>query len=287
MLRLFGLACLFALAACASAVEHSSREIRHPDRPTATVEYFVEQPKGNGPWPTIILLHGHQNFPKNVGGRAFADWGVLQRFANEGYLAVSVSLPGYGNSTGPRDFAGPYSQNAVVAVMDHLKKEKRSIPDRIVIHGTSLGAVTAALIGTRDKDIAGLVLISGLYDLPSFFEQNGSTAALDVKAAAVAQTGGSQDALRSRSALLVADQIKANTLILNGALDERTDAEQARMLAAAITAAGGKARAHIFPEAGHDIPLADREAFIAAFLRQTLGGQAKANRGGASLKADL
>lgn len=271
MSRLFVLACLLFLAACGGATEHSSREIRHPDQPTATVEYFIQHPKGDGPWPTIIFLHGHQNFPKNVGGRAFADWGVLQRFASEGYLTVSVSLPGYGNSTGPRDFAGSYSQNAVMAVMDHLKKEKRSIPDRIMLHGTSLGAVTAALIGARDEDLAGLVLISGLYDLPSFFEQNNSTAAHDVKTAAFVQTGGGQDALRSRSALLVADQIKAVTLILNGALDERTDAAQARNLAAAITAAGGNATARIFPDAGHEIPLVDRDAIIAAFIRKTLG----------------
>jgi len=269
--RLFVLSFLIILAACGRAAEHQSSEIRHPDLPTATIEYFIEQPKGPGPWPTIIFLHGHQDFSKNVGGRVFADWGVLQRFAREGYLAVSVSLPGYGNSTGPRDFAGPYSQNAVVAVMDYLKKEKRSIPDRIVLHGTSIGAVTSALIGARDEHLAGLVLISGLYDLPSFFEQNGSTAALEVKAAAVAQTGGGLDALRSRSALLVADRIKAETLILNGALDDRTDASQARQLAAAITAAGGDATAQIFPNAGHEIPLADREAIIAAFMRQTLG----------------
>lgn len=270
MFRQLALTCLFSLAACSGAAEHQSREIQHPDQPTATVEYYIEQPKGDGPWPTVIFLHGHQNFPKNVGGRAFADWGVLQRYASEGYLAVSVSLPGYGNSTGPRDFAGPYSQNAVVAVMNHLKKEKRSIPDRIVIQGISLGAVTAALIGARDEDLAGLVLISGLYDLPSFFEQNGSTAAFDIKAAAVAQTGGSQDALRSRSALLIADKIKAETLILNGALDERTDAAQALKLAATITAAGGNATARIFPDAGHDIPIAERKQFIAAFIHRTL-----------------
>ena len=181
-----------------------------------------------------------------------------------------MSLPGYGNSTGPRDFAGRYSQNAVLAVIDTLKQEKLAIPEKILIQGTSLGAVTAALIGAGDNELAGLVLISGLYDLPAFLEHPSSRAASDVRSAAIEQTGGSQEALRSRSALLVAERIKADTLILNGALDERTDAAQARDLAARIIAGGGSATVEIFPGAGHDIPLADRDAMTAAFVRTAL-----------------
>lgn len=266
----FAYSFLLTLAACSDAVAHRPNELTHPDRPASKVEYFVEQPKGDGPWPTIIFLHGHQNFPNNVGGRAYADWGVLSRFARDGYLAVSVSLPGYGNSTGPRDFAGLSSQNAVLAVMNRLKEEKQAIPDKIVIHGTSLGAVTGALIGARDQDLTGLVLISGLYDLETFFAQTRSTAARSVKSTAIAQTGGGREALRYRSPLLVADRIKADTLILNGALDDRTDAAQAELFAEAIVAAGGSATVKIYPDAGHDIPVGERDELIATFMRQTL-----------------
>lgn len=182
------------------------------------------------------------------------------------YLAVAISLPGYGNSTGPKDFAGPFTQNAVRAVMQKLKNEKQAIPDRIAIQGTSLGAVTAALLGAQEKDLAGLVLISGLYDLSAFFEQSDSPAANSIRAAAIAQTGGGTDALKSRSALYVADRIEADTLILNGARDERTDPAQAVDLANRINAAGGDASVQIFPDAGHQIPLADREERIDAFI---------------------
>lgn len=33
------------------------------------------------------------------GGKAFLDWGVLRDNAENGYLAVSISLPGYGGSS--------------------------------------------------------------------------------------------------------------------------------------------------------------------------------------------
>ncbi len=93
--------------------------IPHPDDPAKKVEYFLEKPKGDGPWPTIVLLHGHQEWP-SAGGKDFVKWGVLDEFAGRGYLAVAVSQPGYGGSTGPADFCGPFTQHAVAAVIAKL-----------------------------------------------------------------------------------------------------------------------------------------------------------------------
>jgi dipeptidyl aminopeptidase/acylaminoacyl peptidase len=61
------------------------------------------------------------------------------------------------------------------------------------------------------------------------------------------ETGGTADALRSRSLLYVAGNVKAEALILNGAMDDRTDPDQALRLAAAINAHGGHARAIVYP----------------------------------------
>ena len=96
--------------------------IVHPDDPAKKVEYFLEKPSGSGPWPAIILLHGHQDSPR-PGGKDFVRWGVLDDFANRGYLAVSISQPGYGNSTGSADFCGPLTQHAVAAVISRLRAD--------------------------------------------------------------------------------------------------------------------------------------------------------------------
>ena len=79
--------------------------ISHPDDPSKKVEFFLQKPSGKGPWPTVVLLHGHQD-PPSHGGQDFVTWGELDRFAKRGYLAVAVSQPGYGNSSGPADFCG-------------------------------------------------------------------------------------------------------------------------------------------------------------------------------------
>jgi hypothetical protein len=170
-----------ALLGCRATGAQPSLRVAHPDDATKQVEYYVERPPGTGPWPAVVLLHGHQDGVGPLGtpgGKEFADWGVLKQLAARGYLAVAVSQPGYGRSSGPADFCGPL----------HAARGRRR--DR--------GALTAGLVAAHDSSIAGLVLISGVY-----------------------------------SVLGVAGAIRAATLVLNGAQDERTSADQARALAAA------------------------------------------------------
>ena len=271
MRRLFGLVAALLLAACGGPT-HAERHLTpHPDRRQSEVEYFVERPVGPGPWPTLVFLHGHQTGPSRPGGRVFADWGVLSRYARQQFLAVSVSLPGYGGSDGPADFAGPYTQRAVDAVLTRLEADGLAAPGQVLLQGVSLGAVTAGLMAAADPDIDGVVLISGLYDLPAFLAHPRTSGALGVKLAALQQTGGDVEALRARSLLLRASAIKAPALVLNGAKDDRTDPGQARRLAQAINAAGGTAKAVIYAEYGHEIPIAARQTIIDAFIARHLG----------------
>jgi dipeptidyl aminopeptidase/acylaminoacyl peptidase len=258
-----------SLAGCSGPAPIKGESIGHPDRAGARIEYFVSRPNAAGPRPTIIFLHGHQPLLSRPGGAAFVRWGVLDRYAAKGYLAVAISLPGYGHSDGPEDFAGPFTQNAVEAVLARLTADGLAARDEVVIEGISLGAVTAALVAARYPRVKGLVLISGLYDLPAFLADPNSAGARELEFAVNRQTGGGEDALRSRSALLFASRIKASALILNGARDDRTDPAQALRLAERINRHGGQARAHIYPEYGHEIPVKARQAEVDAFIAAT------------------
>lgn len=84
------------------------------------------------------------------------------------------------------------------------------------------------------------------------------------------ETGGTADALRARSLFFHAQDVKAATLILNGARDDRTDPDQARRLAEIINAHGGHARAIIYPEYGHQIPVEARSKDVDPFIEQVL-----------------
>jgi dipeptidyl aminopeptidase/acylaminoacyl peptidase len=259
-----------ALCACGHGASPPGMTMPHPDDTSKQIEYFVEQPAGRGPWPTIVLLHGHQDGAR-PGGRDFADWGVLAKWARRGYLAVAVSQPGYGQSSGPPDFSGPSTQRAVSAVIARLRADGAAMPGRLLIQGVSRGALTAGLVAATDPGVTGLVLISGAYDLQAYVADNAaSDEQRRVIAALRAETGGSDDALRARSVLLAADRIKAATLILQGAQDERTSVDDAQRLAAALRAHGVAADAVIYPDHGHRIPVAVRDRDIDPFVERVL-----------------
>jgi pimeloyl-ACP methyl ester carboxylesterase len=174
--------------------------IPHPDDPAKKVEFFLEKPSGIGPWPTVVLLHGHQQPPRS-GGKDFVNWGVLDRFAERGYLAVAVSQPGYGNSTGLADFCGPFTQRAVQGVIEKLRADGYVDPNKILIEGISRGALVAGLIAAHNPSIAGVVLISGLYNLPKFLAEANSDEAKKVANSIREETGGGESALAERSVL--------------------------------------------------------------------------------------
>lgn len=267
--RLVAIAFL-AFGGCGTPSQAGSRFIPNPAKASAQVEYFIDQPPGPGPWPMIVFLHGHQNGVSTPGGQVYSDWGVLRRYAAQGYLAVSVSLPGFGASDGPADFAGPDTQAAVAAVIGTLEAEGLGEPGRVLLHGVSLGAMTAGLVAARDPDIDGVVLISGLYDLPAVLDRPRTPGAAAVRAAVLRQTTGDANALRSRSLLLQVRTVRSAALILNGARDDRTDPDQARRLAEAFRAQGLTAKAVIYPDYGHEIPSAVRQAEIDAFIARQL-----------------
>jgi dipeptidyl aminopeptidase/acylaminoacyl peptidase len=111
-------------------------------------------------------------------------------------------------------------------------------------------------------------LISGVYDLQEYASHAKSAMAASVIDSLKEETGGSDNALRERSLLNYAQDVKASVLILNGAKDDRTDPDQARRLAEAINAHGGPARAIVYPDYGHQIPVEIRSKDVDPFIDQ-------------------
>src|SRR5437867_12113246 len=81
----------------------------HRQDPGKRVEVFWAKPTGSGPWPAVLFIHGHQEQIRN-GGEAYAVTGRLGVMARRGFVAASLSQPGYGNSDGSPDFCGPFTQ---------------------------------------------------------------------------------------------------------------------------------------------------------------------------------
>jgi dienelactone hydrolase len=123
-------------------------------------------PKGNGPFPAAVLLHGSgpQDRDETIGpNKPLRDlaWGL----ASQG-----VAVLRYEKRTRQHGakFAALKSYNLqdetiddALAAVALLRANAKIDPKRIVVIGHSLGAVAAPRVGEKDPGLAGLVLMAG------------------------------------------------------------------------------------------------------------------------------
>lgn len=240
----------------------------HPAESTKRIEYFLAQPHGAGPWPMLVFVHGHQDGDR-PGGAVYATTGMLQRTAAKGILAAAVSQPGYGQSDGPPDFAGPRTQDAIIAVVEHLRGRRDVRSDRVGLYGYSRGAIAAAMVGVKLPSLRVLILGAGMYDVRDGYRRlDRSRPELDGLAKNMEREIGT--AYAERSALPLAGRIQAATLLLHGEKDDRCPLQGAKQLAEALERSGTPVTLEVFPNAGHGIPPAQREKPIDAFIERWL-----------------
>lgn len=249
--------------------------LQSPEGAASKIELFVATPKGDGPWPAILYVHGHQ-IGGRPGARVFArlderpqratiDEGRLERMADRGYVAAAVSMPGYGGSSGPPDFCGPRTQAAVETVLSYLWGQPFVDRDRIVLYGVSRGATTAAMVATRAPRLRALILVAGTYDLGEQYPTGRPRLDDNIET----EAGTTEDAFAARSALRHADGITAATLILHGGRDSTAD--QARRLAEKLRTNGVFVRERIFEKSRHQLPIPLQYEEIDTFLELALG----------------
>lgn len=231
------------------------------------IEFFYLKPVGDGPFPIMFLLHGAQ-FPdktdKTLGGKQFC--GYLEKFTNEGMIAVSISTPGYGNSSGNRDSSGPDSQRAVMDVINHFKKMPFVDANKMGLYGISKGAILGSMVSVHSPDIALQILEGGNYDqlsryaiMPDYLQ-----GILDTF---IKESDGSVQALIERSAIFHTDKIHAATLILQGEFDDRKGLVSAEILHKKLLEKGVNSKLTVFHNTLHVLPQEKWETII-PYLRE-------------------
>lgn len=239
--------------------------LRHSKDGNKTIEIFWTKPTGNGPYPALLFIHGHQEQVRN-GGEAFVRTGRLGILARQGYVAASLSQPGYGNSDGPPDYCGPLTQDAALVAIDFLGKQAFVKPDKVALYGYSRGAVVASMVATKNRKLGAVILGAGAYDFFSWYP----TPLRGIDANIRQEAGTSAEAFRARSAIYHVDKIKAPVLLLHGAQDERIPARQAEAFFERLRANGLAVKMKIFPNAGHGIPIDEQWSEIYPFLEEFL-----------------
>jgi pimeloyl-ACP methyl ester carboxylesterase len=156
-------------------------ELKRPQEPKKPYPYVEEEvsyekpragvklagtltlPKGNGPFPAVLLIAGSGPHTRNeevFGHKVFL---VLADYLTRRGIAVLRSdKRGIGKSTGKYDEAtsADFADDALAGV-EYLKGRKEINPRQIGLIGHSEGGLVAPMVAARSKDVAFIVLMAG------------------------------------------------------------------------------------------------------------------------------
>lgn len=239
--------------------------INDPNNTENDIEFFYQIPEGSGPFPIMFCFHCNQTIENSIGGLDMYKTGILQRFIDEGIIAVAISSPGFGNSKGQRDLSGPYSRDVTKAVIDHFKAKDYVDENKVGFYGISLGAILASMM---NEDITIKILDGGVYDLqeaittlPEYLQ--GFRESVEKES-----QGNVENYCKERSAVYHADKITTPTLILHGLFDDRRGLPSAQRLHEILSP---NSSLIVYPHAAHDLG-DEKWADIIPFVRKHFFG---------------
>jgi dipeptidyl aminopeptidase/acylaminoacyl peptidase len=231
----------------------------------ATLGGILFRPEGADSKPAVIVLHGW--LAAGTNGAATVE-ARARRYADEGYVALALSMRGWPLSGGFDD-CGLRQPDDVVAAAEWLRAQPGVAVDRIGIVGFSQGGQVALLAAARDARIRAVVAYYPVTDVALW---KSTTTNPDVPGyiTAICEPGG----VGPRSPVLRAASIASPVLLVHGELDSRVPTEQSRLMIAALQSAGRRSDLLIVPGAQHGFTAAEEaqarpsvDQFLARELR--------------------
>ena len=226
----------------------------------SNAEAYLTRPAGSGPFPLIILLHGHT--VGSFGAETMVP--EAEAFARDPcYAGLAVSLPGYGATEVPPGTDPKITLNVILDAVSLVKNVPWIDSKRFYLYGFSRGAFYSSLLANRLDGIEGVVLHSGAYDLNRFYQ--------DVPwFRSLLNPSGEADP-KLISILPEVVTWRAPTLVLHGEKDSLVPVKQATLLRDSLEAAHKPYRFVLYPDNGHRLPLEDVRKKTTDFLRELSG----------------
>jgi dipeptidyl aminopeptidase/acylaminoacyl peptidase len=223
------------------------------------IEGYLTRSAELGRRPGLLVLNGGE-------GNVDRCVQMSQGIAAMGIQVACVSIPGYGNSSGPSRFVGQPSVLASRRALDLLAGRADVDSKRLAVWGLGHGAVAAGLLMDYDSRPRALILESGCYDPLSLFYE----APLRTSLSILREVWPSKRILKERSVIAhLPPRLECSVLIMHGQQDNRMPVGQAVKLADALRERGAKVQTYYFPKASHDLGK-QVEPELRAFLRDNL-----------------
>lgn len=230
------------------------REIEIAGRSGYPVHGWVTVPEGEGPFPTVLMIHGG---PHAAYGVAVFD--EVQTLVAAGYAVVHGNprgSSGYGRAHGRavrRAFDTVDHEDVIDLLEGALAGEDRLDPERLGIMGGSYGGYLTARIIARDHRFRGAIVERGFLDPLSFQGTSDIGSYFGDE-----YIGTSVEEIERRSALASADRVRTPTLVIHAEQDLRCPLEQGTRYYTALRRAGVETELLIFPGEGHELTRSGR-----------------------------
>jgi dipeptidyl aminopeptidase/acylaminoacyl peptidase len=248
------------------------------------IPFFYYKPKGTGPFPVVISIHGGPEAQERPGFAA-----IWQYWVNE--LGIAVVVPnvrgstGYGKSFVELDngFNRKDSVKDIGALLDWIATQPDFDKDRVMVYGGSYGGymVNATMVDYADR-LAGGVSIVAISNFVTFLE-NTSGYRQDLRRV---EYGDERDPAMRKfqeeiAPLNSADKIVDPIFIIHGANDPRVPLSEAEQLFAAVKKNGAQPWFMVAMDEGHGFrKKVNRDAMnaaVALFFKERLLKPAAAN----------
>jgi len=230
-----------------------------------TVEAISFQPLDKGRFPGLLLVPGYQG-----SAIVYMPLGIV--LAQQGFASLSAAQPGFGKSQGKPDFAGPRTIKALITGFKKFQREPYVDRKKMGIFGGSRGAMAAALMSVRLKDVKAAVFAAGIYDFKKAYAE---IKIEGIRENMVAETRMTPEAIKVRSSILQMQKLNCPVLILHGQKDENAPVSQAILLRDRLIALKKVFEIELFPNAKHDLPGSALTNSIDFFSRRIKGVPAK------------
>jgi dipeptidyl aminopeptidase/acylaminoacyl peptidase len=193
---------------------------------------YLTLPEGEGPYPTVVLVHG--------GPSVRDEWGfnpAVQLLALSGYAVLQVNYrgsTGYGNAY-RLDSLGEIADKSVedvIAGARWLIRQGVADPERICVLGGSFGGYISLAAATRAPDLwTGSVGYAGVYDLNRLYKDDRR---LGYNWVDDLFNDYDEDLYAALSPINHVSRIQCPVLLIHGKEDQRVRATHARKMARAL-----------------------------------------------------